>query len=92
LHKRFKIITLQNITKINKLISIKWHIAENSHIGKSTCGKYFIEIINNGSHFDYIITETKSDKIRHKNAKPHFSIEDAKRVIMSLLYLKHTFI
>lgn len=80
---------MQNIKKIEKLVSVKWHNIENSHIGKSTCGKYFIEIINKGSHFDYNVSENK--EIIHKNAKPHNSIEDAKRIIMTLLSLKYMF-
>lgn len=80
---------MQNIKKIEKLVSVEWHSLENSHIGKSACGKYFIEITNEGSHFDYKVRQ--NEEIIHKNAKPHDSIEDAKRIIMSLLSLKYMF-
>lgn len=72
------------------MISIKWHNDNNSHIGKSTCGKYLIEILDNKGHFEYIIKENKH--ITHKSSKPHDSIEDAKRVISTLLSMKYLFI
>lgn len=72
------------------MINIKWHIDNDSHIGKSTCGKYFIEIINNKGNYEYVIKENKN--ITHKSSKPHDSIEDAKRVISTLLSMKYLFI
>jgi len=74
------------------MITVEWHNTEKSHIGKSTCGKYLIEIIGNGSHFDYTITETKSNQIKHKNTTTHNNVEDAKRIVMSLLSLKYAII
>lgn len=72
------------------MINIKWHNDNNSIIGKSTCGKYLIEILDNRGHFEFIIKENKN--ITHKSSKTHDSIEDAKRVISTLLSMKYLFI
>lgn len=72
------------------MINIKWHNDNNSIIGKSTCGKYFIEINNNNGNFEYVIKENKN--ITHKSLKPHDSIDEAKRVISTLLSMKYLFI
>lgn len=74
------------------MVTLNWHNDNlNNHIGKSTCGKYHVEITNNGVSYDYVIIESET-KVITKNSKPNDTVEEAKRVVLSLLSLKKMFI
>jgi hypothetical protein len=74
------------------VVSFNWDIENSKHIGKSTCGKYYVEITEGSDGFDYIIFKREQPyewEILHSSTKPHDDIDDAKKTIMSLMALKY---
>jgi hypothetical protein len=70
------------------MIFFSWHIEEDSHIGRSHCDRFRIEISPNGNQFVYRIIENNKEY-----PTPSFNydnFEDAKRIAISIVSLQNS--
>lgn len=73
------------------MVNINWENTDKKHIGFSTCGKYVVEIFNNNNNFGYSIIETKNQSVQ-KSDKQYSNLDEAKRIVMTLLSLKYSYL